>query len=383
MKKMIESIYVVCPPGLENVTAREMESVGIITGDENTAIIPGSGGIEFSGGVSALVQANYTLRSATRVLVRMGSFIATGFPELKRKVKRLPWQQFLRHDSQLALRVTCKKSRLYHSGAVEERVLAAIRSATGYKLPVVKDDSGSAAQLLVVRLQRDKCTISIDASGEALYRRGYRQAVAKAPLRENIAAAMLLNSDWDGEAPLLDPFCGSGTIPLEAALLSRGIMPGSQRSFAFLKWPLFDMKQWELFREKFAGRPSDRQPVIVAADRDAGAIDSCRANAERAAVLDSLTLLNQSFSAISPPENGPGWIVSNLPYGVRVSKNKDLRNLYTKMGTVFREKFSGWRFTLLVNDLQLFGHSRLKHAKPVTISNSGLRVYLIQGKIGD
>lgn len=381
MKNLIQSIYVVCPPGLENITAREMESLGLPASDEKTVIIPGSGGIEFSGGVPALVQANYALRSATRILVRMGSFIATGFPELKRKVKRLPWQQFLQKDSRMALRVTCKKSRLYHSGAVEERVLAAIRSATGYKLPVIKDDNAVDAQLIVVRLQRDKCTISIDASGEALYRRGYRQAVAKAPLRENIAAAMLLSSGWDGKAPLVDPFCGSGTIPLEAALMSRGIMPGGQRQFAFMKWPMFDIKQWEMFQEKFAGQSPDNQPIIVAADRDDGAMEACKTNAERAAVLENLILINQSFSAILPPENGPGWIVSNLPYGVRVSKNKDLRNLYTKMGTVFREKFSGWRFTLLVNDLQLFGHSRLKHAKPVGFSNGGVRVFLVQGKI--
>lgn len=381
MKNIIETIYVVCPPGLENITAREMENNGLIKAEQKIDSVPGSGGIEFSGGISTLVQTNYSLRSATRVLVRMGSFIATGFPELKRKVKRLPWQQFLRPDSRLALRVTCKKSRLYHSGAVEERVLGAIRSATGYKLPVIKDDSELAAQLIVVRLQRDKCTVSIDASGEALYRRGYRQAVAKAPLRENIAAAMLLKSGWDGEAPLVDPFCGSGTIPLEAALINRGMMPGSQRQFAFMKWPLFDMKEWEVFQEKFAGQPLDNQPSIIAADRDAGAIDACRSNAERAAVLENLTIINQSFSAISPPENGPGWIVSNLPYGVRLSKNKDLRNLYTKMGTVFREKFAGWQFTLLVNDLQLFGHSKLKHAKPIGFTNGGVRVFLVEGKI--
>ncbi|MCB0316689.1 MAG: class I SAM-dependent RNA methyltransferase, partial [Calditrichaeota bacterium] len=177
-----------------------------------------------------------------RILLRLGSFYAGGFPELKRKVRRLPWADMLTPKTHFELRVTCHKSRLYHSGAVAERVADAIHQQCGAQ-PVPAgssaDDEGGASQLIVVRLLRDHCTVSIDTSGEGLHRRGYRQATAKAPLRETLAAAMLLAAGWDDRAPLLDPFCGSGTIAIEAALLARHLAPGLQRRFAFMDWPDF------------------------------------------------------------------------------------------------------------------------------------------------
>src|SRR5690606_37236797 len=171
----------------------------------------------------------------SRVLVRVATFRARTFAELERRAGRVAWDRWVGAGRAVRLRVTSRKSRLYHTGAIAERIIGQIERVAG---PLAHVSTGSASddeadgaegrdeQLFIVRFLRDECTISVDTSGELLHRRGYRQALAKAPLRETIAAAMLLASGWDGRSPLVDPFCGSGTIPIEAALLACRIPPG-------------------------------------------------------------------------------------------------------------------------------------------------------------
>ncbi|RPJ45205.1 MAG: hypothetical protein EHM21_09560, partial [Chloroflexi bacterium] len=256
-----ERCFAVTAPGLEPLAAKELRNIGIslegqkpVTGlhlaEKRTtggaaAESDRSGGVSFTGSLEDIYRANLHLRTASRVLVRLGDFYAAGFPELRKKAGRLAWERFLAPGQPVSLHVTCHKSKLYHSGAVAERVLAAIADRLGKPAPAVKasptgeEGEGTAVQMIVVRLIHDHCTISVDSSGELLHRRGYRQATAKAPLRETLAAAMLLASGWDGASPLVDPFCGSGTIAIEAAMLALGIPPGWRRSFAFMNWPRY------------------------------------------------------------------------------------------------------------------------------------------------
>ena len=239
-----------------------------------------------------MYRANLHLRTASRIVVRVADFGARGFPELVRHVKRQPWERYLDPHRPVRLRVTCKKSRLYHSDAVAERVREGIAARTGAG---AADDGGEneseEGQLLVVRMAHDRCLISIDSSGELLHRRGYREASAKAPIRETLAAALLLAIDWRGATPVLDPFCGSGTIAIEAALLARRIAPGLQRRFAFMEWPDFDPGQWADIHGDAARGVLPRAPAaILGSDRDAGAIEAARANAARAGVADDITL---------------------------------------------------------------------------------------------
>jgi putative N6-adenine-specific DNA methylase len=316
------------------------------------------------------------------VLVRLGEFNAAAFSELRKKASRLAWERYIISGGRVALRVTCRKSRLYHSGAVAERVAGAIGDRLGLPPTIENFDETATeppSQLILVRLVRDYCTISVDSSGALLSKRGYRLASAKAPLRESLAAAILLASGWDSESPLVDPFCGSGTIPIEAALMARGMAPGAKRGFAFEKWPIFDKQLWELMREEAEGKAHSQSPIILASDRDAGAIDLARANAERAGVAADIDFCQQAVSGIE--SEGTGWVVTNPPYGRRVSTKGDLRNLYAQFGKVLQAKLPGWQLAVLCSDKRLLGHTGLHLETDLTFDNGGVRVRLGRGKV--
>ena len=373
-------LFVASAPGMEDITAREITELSLARGQEARAI---PGGVEFSGDLETVYRANLLLRTASRVLVRLSTFYATDFSELHRKASRLPWERYLQPGQPVMLRATCHKSRLYHSDAVAERVLGAIADRLGAPVTLAAADDEEAdhpAPLVVVRLFHNRCTVSVDSSGALLHRRGYRLATAKAPLRETLAAGMVLASGWDGRAPLLDPFCGAGTIPIEAALWARNSAPGKARRFAFMEWPDFAPDMWaETLSAAIAAERPDA-PVILASDRDAGAIRAAEANAARAGVGDAIAFTCQAVSAIAPPPE-PGYVVTNPPYGVRVSASKDLRNLYAQFGNVLRAQCPGWQVTFLCNSLPLIGQTRLPVETSRVWTNGGLRVRVVQGII--
>jgi putative N6-adenine-specific DNA methylase len=406
----MDKFFAVCAPGLEPFLAQEIERLGLHnpTVNRRTAraksdkspsasrVYPAlpflpddssSGGIEFSGSLRDLYRANLWLRTANRILVRLGEFYAAAFPEFRRKAGSLPWERYLAPGQPVALRVTCKKSRLYHSGAVAERVAGAIADRLGQPPPVARFDEDADAdlsQLIVVRFANDQCTISVDSSGALLHRRGYRLATAKAPLRETLAAGMLLASDWDKTSPLLDPFCGSGTIPIEAAMMARGIAPGRMRRFACMDWPNFDAAMWKALLVSPGATRESPLPRIVASDRDAGAIESALANAERAGVADGVEFSRRAVSAIEPP-GGVGWVVTNPPYGMRVSSGRDLRNLYAQFGNVMRAKCPGWHVAMLceADSDQLIRNTGLPFdvSRSIALVNGGIRVKLARGQV--
>ena len=205
-------------------------------------------------------------------------------------------------------------------------------------------------------------------------------ATGKAPLRETLAAGILLASGWDGLSPLLDPFCGSGTIAIEAARLARKIPPGLGRRFAFMDWPNFMPAVWEKILDEARNNLSPSNPKIVASDRDAGAIQAARANAERAGVANSVEFSCRAFSSVDPPI-GPGWVVTNPPYGIRLKTSRDLRSLYTRFGQVLRAKCSGWRVAMLCNSAHLWRATGLESAPGIPLRNGGLKVLLMRAWI--
>ena len=308
------------------------------------------------------------MRCASRVTVRLGEFIAITFAELRKKASKLEWDKYLKPGQKVSVQAVCHKSRLYHSDAVAERVIGAIDdhfSASGLHCEASQD-----GQIILVRLVHDRCTISIDSSGELLHKRGYRQAVAKAPIRENLAAGMILASGWDGQSTLIDPFCGSGTIPIETSLLARHIAPGINRPFQFMKWPAFDRPLWENVLERSKKEIIKNCPTIIGFDRDNGAIEMAKMNAARAGQSDCINFASQAISYLQPSSES-GWIVTNPPYGIRVSQNKDLRDLYAKFGSILMDSFTGWNLCLLSSDDKLMMNMGLGNPDKVSIINNG------------
>ena len=229
-------------------------------------------------------------------------------------------------------------------------------------------------QLFIVRFFRDECTISADSSGDLLHRRGWRLESGKAPMRETLGAAMLLASGWaDANAPLVDPFCGSGTIPIEAALLARRIPPGHTRDFAFRHWPGHDDAVWrQTLKDLEAGTKPAAAAKIVASDRDAGAIESAKANAARAGVANDITFETKPLSAIEPPADA--WLITNPPYGVRVGDKSALRDLYARLGQLAKSRPSNGRIVLLSADHALDKATGLQFEELFRTTNGGVPV---------
>jgi len=390
-------------PDLESIAAGELKSLGFRGRQE-------VGGVAFAGDLDTLYEANLWLRTASRVIARLGGFHASTFYELERRAKKLPWEEFLPASGLVRLRVTCRKSRLYHSDAVAERVLSAITASTSRSIDLraeANDEGGDAdhaegaehadereeggtvaapneAQLFIVRILHDQVEISADSSGELLHRRGYRQEIAKAPLRETLAAAMILASGWRRGEPLLDPMCGSGTIPIEAAMIARKIAPGSRRRFQFMNWPTFNPGRWNEMLQRARESETRSTEGIRGGDRDAGAIQAAARNAERAGVTDAVQLgvgsISGSLAELEAIESGVGWILTNPPYGIRMGESADLRDLYATLGTALKAK-RGWRVGVLTSDLALVRQTRLPLLPRFSTRNGGIPVsFLVSEK---
>lgn len=385
-------------PGLESIAAGELKSLGMRGRQE-------IGGVAFGGDLDRLYEANLWLRTASRVVVRLGRFHASTFYELERRAKKLPWEEFLPAAGRVRLRVTCRKSKLYHSDAVAERVMSAITGSGSRSIELsgngINDEEenaehtegaehadgiddggavsevGAEAQLFVIRIVHDQVEVSADSSGELLHRRGYRQEIAKAPLRETLAAAMVLASGWRSGEPLLDPMCGSGTIPIEAALIARGVAPGLKREFQFMSWPSFDQALWNEIVEKARRSMTASSEKIRGSDRDAGAIQAAARNAERAGVADtiqfSVEAISQALGGLEELATGTGWILTNPPYGIRIGESDDLRNLYARLGTALKAK-RGWRAGILTSDSALVRQTRLPLVPRIDTRNGGIPV---------
>ena len=367
-------------PGLEPLALAEALALGLSPRAEE-------GGIAWTGDVRSVIAANVGLRIASRVLVRVAEFEARSFIELERWGRRVPWALTVAPGATVRFRVTCRKSKLYHSDAVAQRLGDAVSRA----VPGVRTEADSGgddevlerdASLFVVRFFRDHCTVSADASGALLHRRGYRQATAKAPLRETLAAALVAASGWDGVAPLVDPLCGSGTIAIEAALSARRIPPGAQRTFAVERWPGVSAELGRAVRAELGASILAAAPgPIVGSDRDAGAIENARDNAARAQVASDVELGVHAISAMRLPEAERGWVVSNPPYGVRVGDAARVRDLWAQLGNVLRRRAPGWRVTLLSPDAALERQLQIPMHVVARTTNGGIPVRIVSGEV--
>ena len=370
MSARVFPIFLVCLPGLEPQLASEARELGFA----NPTPVPG--GVETMGDWPEIWRANLWLRGAGRVLVRLGSFRAMHLAQLDKRARKFPFAEVLRADRPVRIEANCTRSRIYHKGAAAQRVAGAITDQLGC---AVTQDAGLR---LIVRIEDDLVTLSLDVSGEGLHQRGHKQSIGKAPLRETMAALLLRAMGYTGREPVIDPMCGSGTFVLEAAEIAAGLAPGRSRSFAFEDLAGFDPQPWAEMQE--AGRTAKCAPPLqyLGFDRDQGAIRASIENAARASVSACTSFACQPVSALVRPDTAPGIMMVNPPYGGRIGNPKQLFGLYAQLGAKFREEFQGWRLGLITSDRKLAHATGLPLEGGPILPHGGLKIRLYQTPAG-
>ena len=339
-----------------------------------------SGGVMFSGRLTDLYLANLHLRTAGRVLMRLAAFKATAFHQLEKKISAIPWPLYLPAGAVPALNTTAHHSRLYHSGAIEERV---VRCIGDHWKAVATDPVHEPGQRLFIRLQDDMVTISLDSSGDNLYRRGLKTHTARAPLRETTAAFILARSGFRPDRPLVDPMCGSGTFSLEAALMAKAIPAGYFRQFAFMQWPAFRTRQWQYLKKNAARtiKPIQR-PLIRASDLDPTTCSNLSACISDNRLEDAIRVDCKDFFSLRAEdmETPPGLIVLNPPYGRRIGKDIGIEDFYRQIGRRLTRYFRHWHFALLVPDKRLARKLPLQ-GEAIPLNHGGLHLTLLTGRV--
>ncbi len=360
-------IFLVAPPGLEPVLADEARAAGFAT----PTVSPG--GVTIHGDWAEVWRANLTLRGATRVLVRLGSFRAFHLAQLDKRARKFPWRDVLRADMPVRVEAVCKRSKIYHHKAAAQRVEKAITEELGAAI------SKDAALVLKVRIDDNLVTISLDTSGESLHKRGYKTATGKAPMRETLAALFLKAAGYDGQEPVLDPMCGSGTFVIEAAEMSVGLLPGRARPFAFEHLASFDADAFAKLKAASAVAAPAGPPKCFGSDRNAGAIANSRQNADTAGIAPLTQFTEGSISELQRPDTAPGLVIVNPPYGGRIGNKKLLFALYGTTGKVLMERFAGWRVAIITSDGGLAKATGLPFLPPgPPVDHGGTKVKLYQ-----
>jgi putative N6-adenine-specific DNA methylase len=371
--------FAVTAPGIEPLCRRELAALPASVKDATVR----PGGVAFSGRLDACYAANLNLGTATRILMRIADFRAANFGSLEKKAGAVPWELYLQHRRGLAVEVTVRKSRLYHSAAVAER----IRRAAENRLSCTLDGPSAGTrpgQRLFVRGIDDRFALSLDSSGEPLYKRGIKTHGGRAPLRETLAAALLRLIGYDGSQVLLDPLCGSGSFALEATLTALRIPPGWYRDFAFSGWPAFRPRQWRHLRRQCGAH---RRPVsaarIVASDRDRTAVAALRRTVENFGWSQTIETAWRDFFSFAPADltNPPGCVVINPPYGRRMGDDRAAARRLIRIFNKLAADYRGWRVGLVLPEA-LGGIRAPFRLRGVPVRHGGLRLNLATGRIG-
>ena|GEM_PF-180339 len=389
-------------PEMAGLCQEELRSLGF-SGTEIT-----EAGVEFSGDFSYLYLANLWLRTAGRVLCRLPSFRAGIAEELFYKASGHHWELWLNPGIPLQVTAHVEHSRIENEGVVADTVLTAVRKrfkARGLAPPAKwepesggemdKDEEEQASdegetspavlshkQRMIVHLRKNHCEISLDTTGAHLHLRGYRLHHTGAPLRETLAAAILMKSGWRGDSPLVDGMCGSGTIPIEAALMARRLPLGLRRPFLFQHWPAFGEKTWLYHCRKARESALDHSPVpIFALDHDPGAIQVAHDNAGRAGVEGDIHQECKDFFDFRPQDYGlaPGLLILNPPYGKRLGGGG--KELYERLGAHLHASFGKWRVAILAPNRAMAMSLKIGSMRLWTVGHGGTPVLVVMGRL--
>lgn len=375
MSVMRETYFATCAPGLEPVLHAELADLRLAKLERQV------GGVRFEGSLEDAWRANLWARTAVRILLRLARFEAASADALYAGAIAVDWGRFLRPDGTFRVDAQSNASALDHTLFVEQRVKDAVadtfRSLHGTRPSVDLEDPQVSIH---VHLFRDRCTLSVDTSGDSLHKRGWRQFQGRAPLAETLAAGIVLLSGWDRRSPLLDPFCGSGTILIEAAWIAGGIAPGHLRDrFGFERWIGHDAARWRALVTKSRAEVSlQKKLVLEGSDSDAHAVEGARENLAAAGLADRVLLEVRDVAEFAPKRGWNAWIVTNPPYGERVGRERDLEGVYRRFGALLRERCAGYHAAILSGNPGLSRALGLEPEHRTSLKNGSIDCELLE-----
>lgn len=354
--------------GLEHILAEEIRALGIEVAQV------GKAGVLFRGAIEDCMRANLHLRTANRIVLPLREFECQAPEELYAGVSEIDWRPYFPKEYTLAVSANVRDSSITHSLyaalTTKDAICDSLRETTG-KRPNV--DRYNPDVQIVVRIFRDHAIVGVDTSGESLHQRGYRQSSLEAPLKETLAAGLVLASGWNGHDGFSDPMCGSGTIVIEAALIARNIPPNLKRErFGFMRLPGFDRGAWEKVRGEARAGIVPGDCVIEASDADTRAIEAARKNASDAGADSLIRFTLRDIKAL-PKADRRSTLVVNPPYGTRLGEVKELRSLYRTMGEVFKKRLRGSTACVFTGNAGLAKYIPLKPSQRMTLYNGAIR----------
>ncbi len=368
----MESFFASSPRGLETLLLRE---VSFAQGRQATAV---PGGVLFGGDWSACYRVNYWSRIASRVLWRVAEFDYRGEQDIYAATKALDWLAHFAAERTLRVNVTAQKSPLksleFATLRIKDAICDRFREKTGRRPSV---DRTTPDVRVHAFLDGTHATLYLDTSGEPLFKRGWRQGVADAPLRENLAAGIVQLAGWKPDEPLLDPMCGGGTLLVEAAAMARGRAPGAKRAFGFEKLSAFRPELWDAIKAE--GKKSEKQPELrlFGSDNDPKALNAARRNLAEAGVERWVTLERSDVLDRSAPAPA-GVMIANPPYGERLGSPEELAAFYPRLGDALKKNFAGWRCYFFTADLRLPKLIRLQPSRRTPLFNGALECRLYE-----
>ena len=376
----VRDYFAVTAPGMENLCLRELLSLPLSVKEA----VAEKGGVSFKGRLHDCCLANLYLRTAGRILLRVCDFTATNFRQLGKRFGDIPWELFLYGGTNPVISVTSHHSRLYHKNAVAECLQAVLQKRL-QRDGIPNNDSFQAAagQQILIRIIEDRVFVSLDSSGDNLYKRGLKTHGGRAPVRETMAAAALMLAGYRTDQCLADPMCGSGTFALEGAMMINNIPPGWLREFSFFSWPAFRPRRWAYIKNQAQLRfRQPETPLVFCADLDP---DACRllSDCVRRHHLDNtIRVVRRDFFAPGRLQtaSGPGLITLNPPYGRRIGSGRSGREMFDAVCAKLKQDYRGWKLALLVPGSDMAARLPLKlHCRQ--IRHGGLDAVLMTGTI--
>lgn len=357
--------------GLEEVLFEELKSIGI----QDLKLL--NRAVEVQGTLEQLYTCNLALRTAIRILSPITSFSAKSMNHLYQKVREIPWNQYFTTDQTFAVNAVTHGIIFTHSHAVslktKDAIVDCFRDVYGIR-PDVQTHNPDIR--IHIHIAERRCSISIDSSGSPLYMRGYKTEQMSATMNEVLAAGIIQLSEWDKKQPLYDPMCGSGTLPIEAALLAADIPPGLNRRFAFQNWQNYDEKLWTKVQKACEPKTPTAMPDIYASDKNPKNVNLAKRNARRAGVKEFIQFDILNFTKSPAKELQNAIMIMNPPYGERLKKHDDIIALYKEIGDRFKESFTGNTAYVFSGNLQALKNLGLKPSKKITLYNGKLECKL-------